>query len=53
MWGFPKIFQLGLGIHFLKGVLIGMDRNQWEIILEHLLAMGLIAKQEIVSDDDG
>jgi hypothetical protein len=30
-----------------------MDHSKWEIILEQLLAMGLSAKQEVISDDDG
>jgi hypothetical protein len=29
-----------------------MDRSEWEIILEQLLAMGLIVKEEVVSKDD-
>jgi hypothetical protein len=29
-----------------------MERSEWEIMLEHLLAMRLIVKQEIVSDDN-
>jgi hypothetical protein len=28
----------------------GMECSEWEIILEQLLAMGLIVKQEVVSD---
>jgi hypothetical protein len=28
----------------------GMDRSEWEIILEHLIRMGYIAKEEPVSD---
>jgi hypothetical protein len=30
-----------------------MHRSKWEIIVEQLLAMGLIVKQDVVSDDDG
>jgi hypothetical protein len=30
----------------------GMDRSEWEIILEQLLVMGLILKEEVVSDDN-
>jgi hypothetical protein len=30
----------------------GMESNEWEIILEQLLVMGLIVKHEVVSDDD-
>jgi hypothetical protein len=29
-----------------------MGRSKWEIILEQFLAVGLIAKQEVVSDDN-
>jgi hypothetical protein len=31
----------------------GMDHSECEVILEQLLAMRLIVKQEVVSDDDG
>jgi hypothetical protein len=30
--------------------LIGMDRSEWEIILEELICMGFLAKQEPVSE---
>jgi hypothetical protein len=30
----------------------GMDRSEWEIILEQILAMGFIVKEEVVSDDN-
>jgi hypothetical protein len=30
-----------------------MHHSKWEIIAEQLLAMGLIVKQDVVSDDDG
>jgi hypothetical protein len=30
-----------------------MHHSKWEIIVEQLLAMGLIVKQDVVSDDDG
>jgi hypothetical protein len=30
----------------------GMDQSEWEIILEHLIIMGLIIKEEVVSETD-
>jgi hypothetical protein len=29
-----------------------MDQSEWEIILEHLIIMGLIVKEEVVSETD-
>jgi hypothetical protein len=29
-----------------------MDQSEWEIILEHLIIMGLIIKEEVVSETD-
>jgi hypothetical protein len=29
-----------------------MDRSEWEIILKELLIMGLIVKEEVVSEND-
>jgi hypothetical protein len=31
---------------------IGKDRSEWEIILEQLLIIGLIEKEEVVSEND-
>jgi hypothetical protein len=30
-----------------------MDPSEWEIILEQLLIMGFIIKEEVVSENDG
>jgi hypothetical protein len=30
----------------------GMDRSEWEIIVEQLLIMGLNVKEEVVSEND-
>jgi hypothetical protein len=33
--------------------LTGMDRSEWEIILEQLICMGFLVKQEPVSEGEG